>query len=261
VKQGDFISIDGGTARSCWRCSSGESTVIQGLRGNKKAQKDPMFVYFSRLMEWADRARRLGVRTNADTPEDSTLAIALGAEGIGLTRTEHMFFGEDRILSFRKMILAETAEQRAKIANKELLPHSERTSRASSRPWMASLSSSDSSTRPCTSSCRGRGRVAQVAEATGKSAAEIMELTAALHESNPMLGHRGCRLGSPSRDLRDAGPRHLRGRLRPQEEGYSPIPEVMIPLVSLQGELEICFEYTNRVAQESWRRRESRSTT
>jgi pyruvate,orthophosphate dikinase len=253
VSEGEFVSLDGGTGEvMLGDVPRGESVIIKALRGDKKAQKDPLVTYFTRLMEWADKARRLGVRTNADTPEDSILAIALGAEGIGLTRTEHMFFGEDRILSFRKMILGETAEARALIANKEILPHQR-------KDFTGILKAMDG--KPVIIRLldpplheflpREKEAVAQVAEATGKKPKEIVELTESLHESNPMLGHRGCRLGVTFPEIYEMQVRAIfEAACDLKKKGFNPIPEVMIPLVSLLGELEICFEYTNRVAKE-----------
>ncbi len=253
VKEGDFISIDGGTGEvMLGDVPSGESVVIRGLRGDAESQADPLYTYFKRLMQWADNIRRLGVRTNADTPEDSELAIALGAEGIGLTRTEHMFFGEDRILSFRKMILAESAELRSKIANEELLGHQR-------EDFTGILKAMDG--KPVIIRLldpplheflpRETAAVAEVAAATGKTAEEIVEATEALHESNPMLGHRGCRLGVTFPEIYEMQVRAIfQAACELKKQGLNPIPEVMIPLVSLEGELDICFEYTNRVAKE-----------
>jgi pyruvate,orthophosphate dikinase len=253
VKEGDYISIDGGTGMvMLGDVALGESVVIRGLRGDKKSQKDPMYQYFAELMSYADKYRRLGVRTNADTPDDSILAIALGAEGIGLTRTEHMFFDEARILSFRKMILAETAEEREKIANKELLPHQR-------EDFTGILKAMDG--KPVIIRLldpplheflpREKPAVEEVAAATGKKPKEIVEMTEALHESNPMLGHRGCRLGVTFPEIYEMQVRAIfEAACDLKKKGFDPIPEVMIPLVSLQGELDICFEYTNRVAKE-----------
>jgi pyruvate, orthophosphate dikinase len=252
VKQGDYISIDGATGEvMLGDVATSDSPVILALKGNKKAQKDPLYVYFSRLMTWADENRRLGVRTNADTPEDSALAIALGAEGIGLTRTEHMFFDEARILTFRRMILSDTKEERAAVA-KELLPYQKKDFlgilkamdgkpviiRLLDPPLHEFLPQSPEAVKEC-------------AEATGKSVKEIQDKAASLHELNPMLGHRGCRLGVTFPEIYEMQVRAIfEAACDLKKKGLNPIPEVMIPLVSLLGELEICFEYTNRVAKE-----------
>ncbi|NPV49037.1 MAG: pyruvate, phosphate dikinase, partial [Armatimonadetes bacterium] len=252
VKQGDFISIDGATGEvMLGDVPTTDSPVILALKGNKKAQKDPLYVYFSRLMQWADENRRLGVRTNADTPEDSALAIALGAEGIGLTRTEHMFFAEDRILIFRKMILADTHEERAAAA-KELLPFQKKDFlgilkamngkpviiRLLDPPLHEFLPNTPEAIKEC-------------AEATGKSVKEIKDKAQSLHELNPMLGHRGCRLGVTFPEIYEMQVRAIfEAACELKKKGLNPIPEVMLPLVGLIGELEICFEYTNRVAKE-----------
>ncbi|MEN6345933.1 MAG: pyruvate, phosphate dikinase [Armatimonadia bacterium] len=253
VKEGDWISIDGGDGEvMSGEVRLGESVIIRGLRGDKKSQKDPMYVYFTRLMSWADNARTMGVRANADTPEDSTLAIALGAEGIGLTRTEHMFFNEERILSFRKMILGETAEQRETVALKELLPHQR-------KDFTGILKAMDG--MPVIIRLldpplheflpREKEAVAEVAAAIGKTPKQVVEMTEALHESNPMLGHRGCRLGVTFPEIYEMQVRAIfEAACDLKKKGLNPKPEVMIPLVSLQGELEICFEYTERIAKE-----------
>jgi len=253
VKEGDFVSIDGGTGEvMLGDVEPQESVVIRGLRGNKAAQKDPLFTYFARLMEWADKYKTLGVRTNADTPEDSELAIALGAQGIGLTRTEHMFFDEERILSFRKMILSSSSDERREIAIKELLPHQRKDFKGilkamDGKPVIIRLL--DPPLHEFLP--REKEAVAEVAAATGRKPKEIVELTEALHESNPMLGHRGCRLGVTFPEIYEMQVRAIfEAACELKKKGFNPIPEVMIPLVSLQGELEICFEYTNRVAQE-----------
>ena len=252
IKQGDYISIDGATGEiMLGDVPTGDSPVILALKGNKKAQKDPLYTYFARLMEWADQNRRMGVRTNADTPEDSKLAIALGAEGIGLTRTEHMFFDEARILTFRRMILSDTQEQRTAVA-KELLPYQKKDFlgilkamdgkpviiRLLDPPLHEFLPQSPEAVKEC-------------AEATGKSIKEIQDKAASLHELNPMLGHRGCRLGVTFPEIYEMQVRAIfEAACELKKKGFNPIPEVMIPLVSLLGELEICFEYTNRVAKE-----------
>ncbi len=253
VKEGDFVSIDGGTGEvMLGDVALGESVIIQGLRGKKAAQSDPLYQYFTRFLSWADEIRHMGVRTNADTPEDSALAIALGAEGIGLTRTEHMFFGEDRILSFRKMILSDTAEERGKIANKELLKHQRKDFRGilkamDGKPVIIRLL--DPPLHEFLP--HEKEAVAEVAEATGKTPKEIKDATVALGESNPMLGHRGCRLGVTFPEIYEMQVRAIfEAACDLKKKGFNPIPEVMIPLVSLQGELDICFEYTHRVAEE-----------
>ena len=252
IKQGDYISIDGATGEVMkGDVPTGDSPVILALKGNKTAQKDPLYNYFARLMQWADENRRLGVRTNADTPQDSALAIALGAEGIGLTRTEHMFFGADRILSFRKMILSDTQEERIAAA-KELLPFQKKDFlgilkamdgkpviiRLLDPPLHEFLPNTPETIKEC-------------AQATGKSAKEIQDKAASLHELNPMLGHRGCRLGVTFPEIYEMQVRAIfEAACDLKKKGLNPKPEVMIPLVSLIGELELCFEYTNRVAKE-----------
>lgn len=252
VKQGDYISIDGATGEvMLGDVPTTDSPIILALKGNKKAQQEPLYQYFLRIMQWADEFRRLGVRTNADTPEDAALALTLGAEGIGLTRTEHMFFGEDRILSFQKMILAETKEER-EAAAQELLPHQRKDFKGilkvmDGKPVIIRLLDPPlheflPKTKEAIEAC---------AQATGKSPRQIKELAESLHELNPMLGHRGCRLGVTFPEIYEMQVRAIfEAACELKKQGYNPIPEVMIPLVGLKGELEICFEYINRVAKE-----------
>ena len=162
-------------------------------------------------MEWADEFRALKVRTNADTPHDAQVARGFGAEGIGLCRTEHMFFGEGRIHAVREMILAEDTESRKQGPGQAPARCSGMTSTASLRRWPGIRSRSGCSTRRCTSSCRmTRAPSTESAEDLGVSVDDLKQRIQSLHEFNPMLGHRGCRLGDHlSRDLRDAGAGHL----------------------------------------------------
>ena len=155
LEEGDWVSIDGSTGEVIGgKLDTRPSEVIQVLLENSlPAEQSETFRNFDRLLKWADEIRTLGVRTNADTPNDARVARLFGAEGIGLCRTEHMFFAEDRILRVREMILARNEAGRRKALD-SLLPFQRATSRASSASWTACRSRSACSIRRCTSSCR-----------------------------------------------------------------------------------------------------------
>jgi len=241
IKEGDFISIDGGTGEvMLGDVALGESVVIRGLRGEKASQEDPMYTYFTRLMEWADEIRALGVRTNADTPEDSELAIALGAEGIGLCRTEHMFFGEGKIGPMREMIVAENeTERRAALA--KLLPL-QREDFAGIFRAMGNRAVTIRTLDPPLHEFlpHDEAGIRDLAQATGKSVEVIKARIADLHESNPMLGHRGCRLGVTYPEITEMQARAiLEAAVQVNKEGVKTEPEIMIPLIGTKKELDL----------------------
>jgi pyruvate,orthophosphate dikinase len=224
VHEGDWISLDGSTGEvMLGEVETMPSDVIQVLTGAKDESESELYGMFQNLMVWADEIRSLGVLTNADSPEDATTARKLGAMGIGLTRTEHMFFGEERLLNFQKMIVADD-ECSQRSALDALLPHQREDFedilramdgcpviiRLLDPPLHEFLPSDPDDQRT-------------IAEETGKTVAEIQDMVTRLHEMNPMLGHRGCRLGiAVPADLRDAGARDLRGRLLAQGRGSTP---------------------------------------
>ena len=196
---------------------------------------------FSQLMAWADEARTLGIRANAETPQDVETAKGFGAEGIGLCRTEHMFFEASRLAHFREMILAEDKDGRVAALDK-ILPVQRDDFAAIFRIM---------EDRPCTIRLldpplheflpHGEEDVKAVAAATGLSAGELMNRAKELHETNPMLGHRGCRLGISYPEIYEMQARAIfeAQALVAGETGVSPIAEVMIPLVSSDKELSI----------------------
>ena len=171
---------------------------------------------FATLMGWADKVRRLKVRTNADTPHDAAVAVKFGAEGIGLTRTEHMFFAADRIAVVREMILADTeAQRRAALA--KLLPMQKGDFKGiyevmGERP--VTIRYLDPPLHEFLPAKTMKDEIAAIARELGTTPDAVVNKIDQLHELNPMLGHRGCRLRSPSRDRRDADPRRHRGRHR-----------------------------------------------
>jgi pyruvate,orthophosphate dikinase len=196
---------------------------------------------FRTLMEWADRHRRMAVRTNAETPADCRMARSFGAEGIGLCRTEHMFFDAGRISLVRQMILAEDEAGRRR-ALEQLLPE-QRADFAEIFTTMAGL--------PCTIRLldpplheflpTGEAEFAELAEATGVGADKLRRRADELHEFNPMLGHRGCRLGITYPEIYEMQARAIfEAACEVTAQGGEPVvPEVMIPLVGTRKELAI----------------------
>ncbi len=252
VKEGDFISIDGGTGEvMLGDVATADSDVIAVLKGDMKPEDSELYTEFAKLMKWADGIRTMGVRTNADTPEDAALAVALGAEGIGLTRTEHMFFGEERIINFQRMIISDSDEEMQAAA--DVLEQYQK------EDFYGILKAMDGMPviirlldPPLHEFLPGdpedQAELAKLAGATPQQVADIVE---ALHETNPMLGHRGCRLGVTFPIIYKMQIKAIfEAACQLKQEGFNPIPEVMIPLVGLEGELAICKGYTEEVAAE-----------
>jgi pyruvate,orthophosphate dikinase len=239
LKEGDDISIDGFTGEVfAGPIATRPSEVVQVLIEKKLApEKAEMYRRFQQVMDWADAHRKLKVRTNADLPDQAAEAIAFGAEGIGLCRTEHMFF--DHIAEMREMIMAEkTAPREAALA--KMLPH-QRADFAGLFKAMAG--------RPVTirlldpplheflpQDKAGREEMARV---LGKSVEAVIRRVEELHESNPMLGHRGCRLGVVYPEITAMQARAIfEAAVQVKKEGVPVHPEVMIPLVGFRKELE-----------------------
>ena len=237
IKEGDIITIDGSTGRIIL----GEvSTIKPEISGD-----------FSKIMSWADGYRKLKVRTNAETPLDTKTARDFGAEGIGLCRTEHMFFDEDRILSVREMILSKTLDDRSKALEK-LLPHQKNdfieifkimnglpvTVRLLDPPLHEFLPKNEK-------------EVKDVAEVTNLSVNEVQSRIGELHEHNPMLGHRGCRLGISFPEIYEMQCKAIfEALVECKKRKYkSIVPEIMIPLVSTEAEIEIMKNLVVRVAE------------
>ena len=236
IKEGDIITIDGSTGRI--------------ILGNVPTVKPEISGDFSELMSWADNIRKLKVRTNSETLIDTKTAREFGAEGIGLCRTEHMFFDEDRILSVREMILSKTKEDRA-IALKKLLPHQKKdfmeifkimhglpvTVRLLDPPLHEFLPKSEK-------------EISEVANVVGTDLNEVKTRIDELHEQNPMLGHRGCRLGISFPEIYEMQCRAIfeaLSELKKNKQKFA-FPEVMIPLVSTEAEIKIMKDLVIRVA-------------
>jgi len=252
VQEGDWLSIDGSTGEvMLGEVETMPSDIIQVLTGRKTAAESEMYTMFANLMSWADDVRSLRVLTNADTPEDATTARKLGAQGIGLTRTEHMFFGEERLLNFQKMIVADDEDaQRAALAN--LLPYQREDFEGILRA-MDGLPVIIRLLDPPLHEFLPKTREDQetIARETGKTVEDIQDMVARLHEMNPMLGHRGCRLGITDPLISEMQARAIfEAACALKQEGLNPHPEVMIPLVGTEGETSILKKLVVRVAQE-----------
>jgi len=236
VKEGDIITIDGSTGRI--------------ILGNVPTVKPEISGDFSKLMNWADGIRKLKIRTNSETPLDTKIARDFGAEGIGLCRTEHMFFDEERILSVREMILSKTQVDRAKALEK-LLPHQKKdfieifrimhglpvTVRLLDPPLHEFLPKSNK-------------EISEVASAIGVDLNEVESRIEELHEQNPMLGHRGCRLGISFPEIYEMQCRAIfeaLSELKKNKKSFA-FPEIMIPLVSTEAEIKIMKDLVIRVA-------------
>jgi len=236
VKEGDWISLNG---------STGE--VYLG----KIATQDPEIGgYFGRLMELADKYRRLGVRTNAETPRDSKVARQFGAEGIGLARTEHMFFDGERIMHMREMILADNEEDRRKALDK-LLPY-QREDFESIFEVMQGLPVTVRLLDPPLHEFLPHEPEAQeeVAKELGIPVEKVAEKVEELHELNPMLGHRGCRLGNTYPEITEMQVRAiLEAALNLKKKGIEAKPEIMVPLVGEAKELELQRSIIEKTAE------------
>ena len=225
--EGDMISVDGSTGN-----------VYDGLIPTVEAS---ISGDFARLMGWADAVRTLKVRTNADTPRDTKQAVKFGAEGIGLCRTEHMFFEASRIAAVREMILADTKEQREKALAK-ILPMQQGDFEAmykalEGRPMTVRYL--DPPLHEFVPHLDMEDEIAELAKNLGRTVEEVKAKITALHESNPMMGHRGCRLAVTYPEIAEMQTRAvIQAAINVRKEcGYDIVPEIMIPLVGSKKEL------------------------
>jgi pyruvate,orthophosphate dikinase len=244
VKEGETITLDG---------SSGEVML-----GSVATVQPELVGDFGTLMGWADAHRRLGVRTNAETPLDCRVAREFGAEGIGLCRTEHMFFDSERIANVRRMILAnDEAGRRSALA--DLLP-AQRADFEEIFRIMAPLPVTIRLLDPPLHEFlpHSESELAEVAAGAGVSVEALGRRVAELHEFNPMLGHRGCRLGITYPEIYEMQARAIfEAALAVAMEGEAPVPEIMVPLVATRQELKIIRDLIDRTAHavfEEWRK-------
>ncbi|MEY5010601.1 MAG: hypothetical protein RLZZ253_1740 [Verrucomicrobiota bacterium] len=253
IKEGDHLSIDG-TSGTVYlgQLATAPSEIITGLiSGNKAAQKTEKFKSFQQLMKWCGQATRMEVRTNADNPEQTENALAFGATGIGLTRTEHMFFEGDRIDAMREMILADKTDDR-KAALQKLLPFQRKDFTGifkALKGYPATIRLLD----PPLHEFLPHDQASQqaLAEKTGIKAERIAQRVKDLHEFNPMLGHRGCRLGIAYPEITEMQARAIFEAAADVAKAKIKVkPEVMIPLVGFKKELDLQVEIVHRVAKE-----------
>ncbi len=253
LKEGDDLSIDGSSGEVfLGRIDTEPSEVVRVLINRTlKPEKAPVYQQYAQLMLWADRERTLKIRTNADLPDQCENALAFGAEGVGLCRTEHMFFGEGKIGPMREMILAETtAERRAALA--KLLP----LQRADFEGIFRAMGGRPVTIRTIDPPLHEflphdpEGQAAIAAE-LGTTAERIRNRVEALHEFNPMLGLRGCRLGIIYPEITEMQARAIfEAAANVTRGGGKAEPEIMIPLVGHVKELKLQADVVRRVAQE-----------
>ncbi len=228
------------------------SEIVQVLvERSLHAKESQTFLMFKQLMDWCSKVSRLQVRTNADTPEQTANAVAFGATGIGLTRTEHMFFEGDRIDAMRQMILAETTEDR-KRALAKLLPY-QREDFVGIFKELKGLPATIRFLDPPLHEFLPHDHAAQnlLAEKLGVKVDKVSQRVKELHEFNPMLGFRGCRLGLVYPEISDMQARAVfEAAAEVQKQGIKVKPEIMIPLVGFKRELDLQVEVVHRVAKE-----------
>jgi pyruvate,orthophosphate dikinase len=252
-REGEWMSIDGTAGRVyAGQVKTAPSEIVAGLiNGDAAAKATEKFKHFEQLMKWCSAASRMSVRTNADTPEQTANAVAFGAVGIGLCRTEHMFFEGDRIDAMREMILAETVEER-KAALAKLLPYQREDFAGIFRAlkgYPATIRFLDPPLHeflPHTEQ-----QQAELAKKIGVPQARIQQRVAQLHEFNPMLGFRGCRLGIGYPEISAMQARAVfEAAAEVQKEGIKVRPEIMIPLVGFKKELDLQIEVVHQAARD-----------
>ncbi len=240
VDEGQWITLDGASGRVFeGQLSTVPSEVVRVTQGTLRAEEAPVYRAFARLLEWADEARRLRVRANADTPKDARVARAFGAEGIGLCRTEHMFFEGERITAMREMIVARDAAGRRRALAK-LLP----MQRADFEGIFDAMNGFPVTIRLLDPPLHeflphGGEETKLLARTLGLTRVELMHIVEALRETNPMLGHRGCRLGITYPEITEMQGRAIfEAAVRAARRGVDVRPEIMVPLVATAKELE-----------------------
>ena len=252
-KEGDFLSIDGTSGEIyAGEVKTAPSEVVQGLLENKTAAKrSRTYKNFTQIMAWCAKASKMQVRTNADTPAQVKNAIAFGATGVGLCRTEHMFFEGDRIDAVREMILADNEADRRK-AVKKLLPYQ----RKDFEGIFKALNGLPGTIRLLDPPLHeflphDKKQIGDLAKKLNVKPAEIKKRVDELHEFNPMLGHRGCRLAISYPEVAEMQVRAIfEAAANVQKKKIKVNPEIMVPLVGFKKELELQAEIVHRVAKE-----------
>jgi pyruvate, orthophosphate dikinase len=257
IKEGEYVSIDGTTGEVfAGEIKTIPSEVLQVMVDKTlKPAKSPIYRDFALLMSWADEARRLGIRTNADQPDQASVAVSFGAEGIGLCRTEHMFFEGNRIDAVREMIIADDEQGRRKALAK-LLPIQKKdfvglftvmkglpvTIRTLDPPLHEFLPHTEKEMR-------------ELAKQMGIAYEKVLGKIESLHEANPMLGHRGCRLGITFPEITEMQARAIfEAACEVKKKGTNVKPEVMIPLVGNVKELKLQKDIVVKVADEVFKK-------
>lgn len=252
INEGDWITLDGGTGRVfAGALPTQPSEVMRVNNGALAASDAPTYQGFAKLMSWADEDRRLRVRANADTPRDARVARNFGAEGIGLCRTEHMFFEGERITAMREMIVARDLGGRRRALEK-LLP----MQRADFEGIFQAMDGFPVTIRLLDPPLHeflphGGEESTMLAQSLGLTRPELARIVAALHETNPMLGHRGCRLGIVYPEITEMQARAIfEAAVRAHRRGIDVRPEIMVPLVSDVSELRHQREIIERAADQ-----------
>jgi pyruvate,orthophosphate dikinase len=260
IQEGDWISIEG----TLGEVLEGEiptqpSEIMQVVRGEKSSEDSPMYQRFVKFLSWADRVRRLKVRANADTPEDAQTAVAFGAEGIGLARTEHMFFDRERLPFIKEMILSESKKERKEAINK-LLPFQKEDfyglfKAMGDRPvTIRTLDPPLHEFLPRREDLMVELAVLKASRDNQKEKIQelenLLERVRALSEFNPMLGHRGCRLGVTYPEVIEMQTSAIiEAVIELTKEGEKVFPEIMIPLIGTREELANQKEIVVRIAE------------
>src|SRR6185503_5298743 len=257
---GDFVSFDGLSGEvKLGKVASKPSEILQVLNKTLDAKKSDIYQRFDKLLSWADKYRRLGIRANADQPDQAELAYAFGARGIGLCRTEHMFFGEGRIPIVQKMILADNEADRRKALD-QLMPlqrddfygvfkgmHGEPVTIRTIDPPLHEFLPKREELMVEIARLEERGKKGKELDEKRR----LLERVEQLHEFNPMLGHRGVRLGITYPEITEMQTRAIiEAACRLQKEGIKVVPEIMIPLVGMVKELRDQKAVVDRVAAE-----------
>jgi pyruvate,orthophosphate dikinase len=263
LREGDWLSLNGSTGVVYQgRIPTQASPVVAAVVNNdKQAMKHPVYQMYKQISDWADQARKIKVRTNADTPKDAVNARNFGAQGIGLCRTEHMFFEGDRIWDIREFILASGKTEREKALEK-LLP----LQRGDFEGIFKAMDGYPVTIRLIDPPLHefvptGDQGIREMGERLGVSVSTVASRIKQLHEMNPMLGHRGCRLAVTYPELCEMQTRAIiEAAINVQKKGIKVEPEIMVPLVGGKAELDFCVEIIRRTATAILAKRKSTLT-